>query len=45
VNVGLKKTSEQWIDFLQKNGSLLSNVALRAVFSDVEACIKSGVGG
>jgi len=31
VNVGLQETSEQWIDFLVKNGSLSSNVHLKSV--------------
>ena len=34
VNVGLKATSEQWIAFLQENGSFSSNVALKTGFED-----------
>jgi hypothetical protein len=44
VNVGLRKTSEQWIDFLQDNGSLLSSIRLRTGFDDIEACAQSGFG-
>ncbi len=35
VNVGLEETSQQWITFLQKNGSLCSNVKLRTAFDDI----------
>ena len=34
VNVGLRKTSEQWIAFLQRDGSLLSDVKLSTGFDD-----------
>jgi hypothetical protein len=45
VNVGLRETSEQWIAFLQRNGSLASNVCLKTGFDNVEACAQSGFGG
>lgn len=45
VNVGLRETSEQWIAFLQRNGSLASNVYLKTEFDNVEACAQSGFGG
>lgn len=35
VNVGLKATSEQWIAFLQENGSFSSNVALKTGFEEL----------
>lgn len=31
VNIGLQKTSEQWIDFLTNKGSIFSNVHLKSV--------------
>ncbi len=34
VNVGLKATSEQWIAFLEENGSFSSDVALKTGFQD-----------
>jgi hypothetical protein len=34
LNVGLKTTSEQWMAFLQENGSFSSNVSLKTVFED-----------
>jgi hypothetical protein len=34
VNVGLKATSEQWIAFLDENGSFSSDVALKTGFQD-----------
>ena len=44
VNVGLKETSEQWIAFLRRNGSLSSNVSLQTRFDDVLACAESVLG-
>ncbi len=41
VNVGLNETSEQWIAFLRRNGSLSSNINLSTRFDDVVACAKS----
>jgi len=38
VNIGLRQTSEQWIKFLQDNGTLSSNVSLRTAFDDIKAC-------
>jgi len=32
VNVGLKETSDQWIEFLDNGGNLFSDVQLRSVF-------------
>ena len=32
VNIGLEKTSEQWIGYLKKNGNLLSDVCLKTDF-------------
>jgi len=40
VNVGLRETSEQWIDFLNRNGSLSSDVSLRTGFDDVLLCVQ-----
>jgi hypothetical protein len=34
VNIGSKATSEQWIAFLQENGSFSSNVVLKTGFED-----------
>jgi hypothetical protein len=34
VNIGSKATSEQWIAFLQENGSFSSNVALKTGFEE-----------
>jgi hypothetical protein len=34
INVGLKATSDQWITYLNEDGSLLSNVSLRTIFDD-----------
>ena len=34
VNVGLKATSEQWMAFLEENGSFSSDVALKTGFED-----------
>ena len=35
VNIGLKETSNQWIEYLTKNGNLSSNVRLKGVLDDV----------
>jgi hypothetical protein len=37
VNVGLKATSEQWIAFLEENGSFSSDVVLKTGFEDFVA--------
>jgi len=41
VNIGLKETSEQWIDFLQNNGNLSSNVRLTTPFDDIGVISKN----
>ena len=35
INIGLNKTSEQWIDFLLKNGSFSSEVYLKSLLADI----------
>jgi len=40
VNIGLDETSEQWLTFLRKNGSLSSSVDLRTSLDDVFSFIR-----
>ena len=40
VNIGLGSTSEQWIAFLKKNGSLSSSVSLKTDFDRFVQCIR-----
>ena len=35
VNTGLKETSDQWIEYLKRNGDLSSNVHLKGVLNDL----------
>lgn len=35
VNIGLKETSEQWIEFLMKDGNLFSDIYIRSVLDDL----------
>lgn len=44
VNVGLKETSEQWIAFLQSNGSLYSKINLKARFDNIALNVQQGFG-
>lgn len=40
VNVGLKETGEQWISFLEANGSLSSDLSLRTDFDGLVSTVK-----
>jgi hypothetical protein len=44
VNIGLERTSEQWIAFLEKNGSLSSSVSLKTDFDRFVQCLGSKFG-
>lgn len=36
INIGLKETSDQWVNYLINDGSLSSNISMKSIFDDLE---------